>query len=69
MSERINGTVAQIKRINIEIPIPPPEPKTCLKIAPEYPNIAEILSCSKTKILDKPTGFNPAKVAIKPSIG
>ena len=56
MSERINGTVAQIKRINIEI-------------APEYPNIAEILSCSKTKILDKPTGFNPAKVAIKPSIG
>jgi hypothetical protein len=69
INEIKNGKIAHNRRMTMEIPNPPPEPKTSLKIAPVCPSIAEILSCNKTKILANPTGFNAVSVAIMPSIG
>ena len=69
MSDHKKGTMVHIAKIIIEITIPPPEPKTILKIAPACPNIAATSNCSKTNILDRPIGFIAAIVAIIPSIG
>lgn len=69
INDHKKGAKVQIDKMIIDITIPPPEPKTCLKIAPACPNIAATSNCSKTKILERPIGLIAAKVAMIPSIG
>lgn len=69
INDHKKGTNVQIAKITIEITIPPPEPKTCLNIAPACPSMAATSNCNNTNIRERPIGLTAATVAMMPSIG